>query len=264
MSVDREIEREIRETPAVYSAASTAAAIPETYNQTDTHGQSFRSAACLAHVRACNAKGDTCPLPAMANGKCYKHGGKTPSGLAAGRFTHGRHSKLAHAAPQYLSERMEQAMEDLPGLVDLSEALSLQWSTLADLLQKLPTGESGETWKALREHWSVYQSKLAEADKYAGEKRGITARFDADTALEQVGYLIAEGAQEWQQRREIGTEVDRLAGVAHIEGKRRASATDAMAMYVVKRLLHIIQENVTDQKDRAKIQREIQTLFTGK
>jgi hypothetical protein len=41
----------------------------------------------------CKRTGQACQNPAMTNGRCRLHGGKTPKGAAASQFSHGYYSK---------------------------------------------------------------------------------------------------------------------------------------------------------------------------
>ena len=48
--------------------------------------------------RFCGAKtraGDRCKQPAMKNGRCRLHGGKSLSGIQHGRYKHGRYTRKA-------------------------------------------------------------------------------------------------------------------------------------------------------------------------
>lgn len=227
----------------------------------DTSSLPFRGSACNPRARACRAKGDTCTKIAMRNGYCTRHGGKSLSGAASPRYKGAGQSQLDKALPAYLKETYASYREDWAGLVDLSDMLAVQKSTIEDLYARMPSGESGETWKALRSHQNAYREALSILSGSATGKRREEAEYQRDQALTSIMSLIEEGAEEWRQRKEIGDEIDRLNRVVSTETKRRESASNVMAMHLVKRILHIIQTNVTDPKDQAKIQRELSALF---
>jgi hypothetical protein len=195
---------------------------------------------------------------------CKEHGGYLPSGIAHPNFKHGRRSRLAAAMPAYLREKSESALEDWENLTDLSDKLSAQEAMLVDLYEKLPTGESGETWRALKEHWAAYEE---------AERGLLTCRGDGKAhdkwesqrvqALESVKYLISEGAAEWQTREAIGKELDRYTNIAAVETKRREKAANVQSMFLVKALLGIIQQ-YTANEHKGTVQRLISGLFTGR
>ena len=51
-------------------------------------------------------KGGSCRQPAMKNGRCRLHGGKSLSGTAHGRYKHGNRTKAAMEMRRQLSELM--------------------------------------------------------------------------------------------------------------------------------------------------------------
>jgi hypothetical protein len=62
----------------------------------------------------CGAKtrvGGSCRQPAMPNGRCRLHGGKSLSGAAHGRFKHGFYTKESIAMRKYYRRLLEAARE---------------------------------------------------------------------------------------------------------------------------------------------------------
>ena len=218
-------------------------------------------------ILLCGSKcrdGSPCTQPAMANGRCRMHSGGAAEGIAHPAFKHGRYSRLAAAMPKYLREKSEEALEDWESLTDLSDKLSAQEAMLVDLYEKLPTGESGETWKALKEHWAAYE----EAERnlaVSGTDDKAYRKWDSQRvqAMESVKYLIAEGATEWQTREAIGKELDRYTAISAVETKRREKAATVQSMFLVKSLLSIIQQ-YTANEHKGTVQRLLSGLFTGR
>jgi len=62
---------------------------------------------CGARTRA----GGKCKQPAMPNGKCRLHGGKSKSGREHGRFSTGEYTKEAIAQRRYFRELLHKANE---------------------------------------------------------------------------------------------------------------------------------------------------------
>lgn len=201
----------------------------------------------------------------MASGKCHKHGGKSLSGPLSPTYKHGAYSKITRALPEYLQERAEDAIADYAGLVDISPALAAQWSTIEDLYNRLPTGEAGETWNALRTHAAAYAEAQSVLRGSATGKRADDAERTSGEALEAIFSLIAEGAQEWQQRREIGGELDRLTVMAGMESKRRGQAIDLQMAHVAAALLQLVQTVVCNEalpvEYRQRLQTDLSTLI---
>src|SRR5215813_8022692 len=97
---------------------------------------------CSAHSKRSH---EQCKRPATPGRHvCHIHGGKTPAGIAAPRFKHGRYSK-------YLPTRMlpsyRKALQD-QSLTIFGEIALLQ-ARIDDLLQRVDTGESGKLWADL-------------------------------------------------------------------------------------------------------------------
>ncbi|MBA3014958.1 MAG: hypothetical protein KKD63_14400 [Proteobacteria bacterium] len=68
------------------------------------------------HCGARTRKGGTCRQPAMMNGRCRLHGGKSKSGKDHGRYKHGRFTKEAKADREMLSALLREVKE-LTGMV---------------------------------------------------------------------------------------------------------------------------------------------------
>lgn len=102
-------------------------------------------------TRLCGAKnkrnGEKCKNPAMENGRCRLHGGKVPKGLALPQTKSGRYSKHL---PTYLAGQYESMRNDQE-LLNLREEVALATSHLQDLLDRLQSGETRESWEALRD-----------------------------------------------------------------------------------------------------------------
>jgi hypothetical protein len=76
---------------------------------------------------------------------CAIHGGKSLAGVAAPNYQTGRHSKYL---PARLLRRYHEAETD-PRILELRDDIALIDTRLADLLQRVDTGESGAAWRDL-------------------------------------------------------------------------------------------------------------------
>lgn len=102
------------------------------------------------HVKPCGAKlrnkDAHCRAPAMANGRCRIHGGKSPRGVDGARYVHGRYSRYA---PTKLSQRIDAAEND-PDLISNRAELALLTVRAQELLQKAANdGDSSDAWEEL-------------------------------------------------------------------------------------------------------------------
>ena len=64
---------------------------------------------CGARTRA----GGRCRQPAMKNGRCRLHGGKSKSGMAHGRYKHGGRTKEAIAQRRRFAELLRESRQVL-------------------------------------------------------------------------------------------------------------------------------------------------------
>jgi hypothetical protein len=63
------------------------------------------------HCGAKTRHGGPCRQPAMTNGRCRLHGGKSKKGKEHGRYLHGRRTKEAIATQQMVSDLIRQARQ---------------------------------------------------------------------------------------------------------------------------------------------------------
>lgn len=186
----------------------------------------------------CGAKrrnGEPCKSPAMANGRCRIHGGKTPKGLGLPQTTHARYSK-------YLPEKLLSAYQDAtsdPELLSLRQDIHLIDALLLSNFQYLDTEESGEAWKAIRK--SVIDMQLAfNKDDYGkclillAEMRDIIDRRVLHYATEQ------EIRDKLEQRRKL------VETVHKIDFQKERAITAEQAMLLMSALLDSVRRNVTD------------------
>lgn len=140
------------------------------------------------------------------NGRCKKHGGPTPSGLAHHNLKHGSYSRYLPHLPTRMAGSYEVAMlDDDPH--DLRPELHLLTAMIEDAIGKLHLGESGQ--------WIVRVQRAV--------KRFDTAVSQADEAG------IIEAAQKMREVVSSGVSyaeaVGEIAGL--IEQKRKTAETDS-------------------------------------
>jgi hypothetical protein len=107
-------------------------------------------------MTVCGAKtrnGGTCKQPALPNGRCHYHGGKSLAGIASPTYKEGKYSKHL---PQRMREAYALAIDD-PQLLEQREQIGIIDARLIDLLARVDTGESGR--RSCSSVWSCWQQR---------------------------------------------------------------------------------------------------------
>lgn len=200
----------------------------------------------------CGAKtrtGGICKQPALPNGRCHYHGGKSLAGLASPRLSHGRYSKVL---PARLSARYEEARQDA-ALLELRDEIGLVDSRIVDLLARVDTGESGAIWQALKA-------------AYLDLQRARTDPIKAALALNVIGELITRGHADYAAWGEIAAVLEQRRRLVESERRRTIELQQTIsvnqAMVLVTALLSSIKAHVQDRATLAKIQDDFSRLTT--
>lgn len=186
---------------------------------------------CGAKTRA----GTPCKGQAMRNGKCRMHGGKSPQGIASARTIHGKYS--AHLPTRLLS--IYEASRRDPDLLNLTESVALIDARLVELLKRIDTGESGATWRAVRDAFNGFEDATGKKDvpaaqSFLSDLKGLITRGRADESA----WLDIRSTLE-QRRRLVESERKRL-----VEMQQMVSAEQAALM--VKALVASVRQHVHD------------------
>src|SRR5215207_6276206 len=115
----------------------------------------------------CGAKtrsGGECTQPAMANGRCRMHGGRSPRGVAHPSFKTGRFSR---SIPSRLSQSYEEALAD-PRKLELTDELAVIVARNRELLESLYSGESDGL--RLRDHKRRMEKARRDGDQDAADE----------------------------------------------------------------------------------------------
>lgn len=152
----------------------------------------------------CGAKtrqGTICKRPPNAGReRCYLHGGATPRGLESANTKHGRKSK---DLPERLQPNLYRAIHDQE-LSSLQDEIVIIDVLIADLVESLDRGESGEFWYRLRDLAKEY--KRSNPD-------------DRIFVLEEIFSTIEGGATESEKRDELATLIERKGRLVSLEIK---------------------------------------------
>ena len=202
----------------------------------------------------CGAKtrnGEACKTPAMPNGRCRLHGGKSLGGLASPTFKHGRYSRVL---PARLAARYDEATTD-PALLELRADVALLDARLADVLSRVDTGESGALWTTLQNH-----RRDVLAAKRVGDSVAQAVALNA--LLETVG----QGHADYRAWQEIGALLEQRRKLVESERKRLVEAQQTLtvekAMLLIGAISGIIKAHVHDRAILAAIGRDIEGLVS--
>ncbi len=196
--------------------------------------------------------GKPCRGHAMPNGRCYKHGGATPAGLASPNFKHGKYSSVV---PGRMLARYQEAEQD-PALLSLRSELALLDGRLFDLLGRVDTGESGRIWgKAQEAVLDLRAANLNKDQEAAGE------------ALNRLIGIISKGHSDYAAWHEVHEVVDQRRRIAESERKRLVEThqmiTTERALALMGAIVGAIKEEINDQKLLQRISARILGLAQG-
>ncbi|MFN8565362.1 MAG: hypothetical protein U0703_27895 [Anaerolineae bacterium] len=100
-----------------------------------------------------------CTRP-MSNGKCRKHGGKTPSGIASPHFKTGMYTRYM---PPRLLERYHESLSN-PDRLALDDAIAIIDARLVDELLSVDQGGSVNAWEAAGEAYQELKTAMSTVD----------------------------------------------------------------------------------------------------
>ena len=206
-------------------------------------------------MRECGAKtrqGGVCKQPALPNGRCHYHGGKSLAGLASPTYQTGRYSKVlpARLAGRYAEAQADAALLELRGDIALTDA------RLADLLGRVDTGESGALWSRLMQ---------ARTDLLLYRRAGDTVK--TAEALNALLDLVGQGHADYRAWAEVGQVVEQRRRLVESERKRlvemQQTLTVEKAMLLIGAIGGIIKAHVQDRHVLSAISNDIQALVSS-
>lgn len=218
--------------------------------------------ACSAHTRS----GEPCRMPAMANGKCRMHGGKSLSGVAAPAYKGAGRSRVV---PARWSESYQGAIDD-PDLLSLRHDIASVDSNIDDLLARLPDSE--EEILAFSAFMNAFGAMIGHhqaANKATKKEDREKAERDFFTAFESACLYAAEVRGYKTQEMEIEARVSELRNqrrlLVQTETQRLTAAVQSMRVESVKAilwaLLDILRREISDKKLLQRIQDRFRAEF---
>lgn len=204
----------------------------------------------------CGAKskstGKPCQREAMANGRCYVHGGATPKGPQSPNFKHGRYSKYL---PKQLADKYHDALTD-PDLTNVRHEIALIDALIMENIDALDTGSNREFWKAAKEQ-IVWARQGYKSENYSTLERALDALDDL--ADQRVLHFEAEAElrDKIEQRRKLVETEKKIA----LQGERAVSADELMVF--MGAVVDLITRMVDDKQKRYDILNSIDQLVAG-
>lgn len=197
----------------------------------------------------CGAKkkdGTPCKAPAMPNGRCRIHGGKSLAGIASPTHKTGRHSKYI---PIGIMDTYHEHLADENKLV-LDSEIALVDVRISEIVEGLGDYDSADLWYKLYDRKREYQSAKDEIE-----------RLKALTAILE---LIEMGASYTSKWAEIYASIEQRRKLVESERKRLVEAQQTIqvdqALILVTALLNAVKSNVSDKNALIAIQSEFNRL----
>lgn len=182
----------------------------------------------------------------MPNGRCKKHGGFSPRGIASSRWKHGRESKYARVLSPAFSQDLQHYLERDKILSNLEE-IALTDIMLDDLLQEYHDSDSLDVFTL-----SELQSALNSLDNALEQLSPKTAIYRARSAREKFAKIVEAGANLTAKRKQIMdlqahrtkiTEAERKA----IEGRQKQMG-EKEVLSVFSRMAIYVRDRITDDR----------------
>ena len=203
----------------------------------------------------CGAKrrnGEPCKAPAMQNGRCRIHGGKSPIGISASQFTTGKYSK-------YLPEALLTAYEDAQAdenLLSVRGDIQLLDTLIRAKLINLDTNESAAHWEALLKY--IIKARRS----YKSEDLG-----GLEEALDEMEALADKRRLHYATEQEITSQLEQRRKLVETEQKislqDRRSIPVEQAMALMSAVLESVKRNVTDATALTAIQADFIQFVGG-
>ena len=181
------------------------------------------------------------------------HGGSSLSGIASPLIKTGRYSKNL---PTRLMATYKDRLSDA-NILALNDDLALLEARLEDVLAKVDTGETGETWAALLAAAREFEEADRVAQFCASETKKLEYKADREEAMRTILVLCQAGMADYAAWNEVKSLLEQRRRAVETETKRRVLMQQLMtaeqATLMQAAVLDIIKRNVTDRSTLAAI-----------
>jgi len=175
-----------------------------------------------------------CQAWAMPNGRCFKHGGATPRGIAHHNYKHGRYSKdlPARLAGDYLASLGD------PQLTHFTDQIAVHDTRYKELLRALDGSDLGAAWVDVKAAWDAYVVTRAQGDVVGMRE-----------ALDNVERQITRGHATRSLWLDITEQSKHLKDLRQAEHKRLVDLdvmlTQQQCLLLFGLLLHTMQQAIS-------------------
>ena len=179
-----------------------------------------------------------CKRPAMTNGACYLHGGKSLKGLAHPGYKSGRWSKYM---PARMVPRYEESKNDTE-LLAVRADIALVDARIADLLVRVDTGESTHIWKKL----VGFRNDALDAQRIGDDRKRALS-------LEGIFRTIGQGAADYAAWHDVIGLIEQRRKLVESERKRliemQQMVTVEESMLLVNAAAHSFKTRLAEKCD---------------
>lgn len=197
-----------------------------------------------------------CKAKPMGNGRCRRHGGKTPGGPASKNWQHGKYSRLFPTLPDRLQDAANRAYND-PDYLATRKEIALLEAREEELLGRLTTGESGASWQEVGD-LVVHLGQCLEDPEKASEAPSILS------ALREVAQKGLSDIALWREVQEVMESKRRMKDTERKRLEAMQVMMEARAVEaIIRRLLSIVTQHLKDVEVLDKILKEAEAEFVA-
>lgn len=206
--------------------------------------------------------GRQCESSPMGSGiRCESHGGKSPSGIAHPNFKSGIYSR---SLPVRLGTEYEVLLELGANLFRIDDETAMITSLIQEQLSRVEEGESGATWRRLKEIYDEMAVIGGNPNKTDADVREFNQLFT------QIGRIVNYGNMQWTARAEAARLTDLKRKLVNDERRDQASKHQSMNFDRVMLLLSAVvqgfkvalEEHISDSAARKNVLIDAQQALT--
>jgi hypothetical protein len=196
------------------------------------------------------ANGRVCGGPAMANGRCWLHGGKTPKGPANPAWKTGMGSRYV---PKNLRAVYDMAMGDTD-LLNARHGIALLDAKIDQTLREIDDRKGGALWDDAYKAFTALEEAMIErdADKIRLAFKKLRAAMDEGQRDRRAWYDVRKLLSERTKISE--SERRRLIEMQQVLTMERASALVAF-------LIETVRRHVTDKQALIRISKDVKKVL---
>lgn len=195
-----------------------------------------------------------------ANGRCKKHGGPTPHGIASPHHKHGGYSK---DLPTRMAARCRESLEDKE-VLELHRDLAVAESHLSELAKSLKGGSSRLMFHVEK----ALNGVLVEYGRANSGKKKALSGVLLGVELEKLQEAVKQAKAEWLTWREIKEWIRLRKELVESERRRMVESHSMITldeqMVLISAFVKIVLDHVPDMKTRQSITDDWERLMNAR